>query len=205
MNKYLSKANRDRHFIMLLLWDCMRKWLAEEQNQLEAKEKRKLELAKNHIWEVSEMLLCRLDPEYRNAFAKEIRTHKAEMVRMSRVVEEENVVKMDDLLEIANYSIVACNSLDKTMCMNYKKCKLYKAMMACKIPVCITETDACPYRGESYDKKKKEWKEIWHIDGMERDFKQAVCSNCGQVWTAQTEEQQGTHCPECGGELGEWV
>ena len=182
----------------------MRQWVENEGNQLEAKEKRKLNLSKNHIWEVSEMILCRLDSEYRAQFAKDINNHKAEMVRRSRIVEEETVVKTSDLHEIGFQAKRVCNSLDKAICLRYKTCSLYKAMRAAGIPVSITETDACPYRGESYDKKTKVWTKIREIPGIERTFTQAICMHCETVWTAEVKEQEVKNCPNCLRPLGEW-
>ena len=207
MKEFFNRFNREKHFMVLLLWYDIDRWINDPGCQLKDEEKEALAEAKDLIWETcGEGLLRRLDRQYGEALIRDLDQNMAVVERQSKIRDYHIVCKQESVDRLGDLAIMICNNQSREACIKYKKCNLYQAYVDASVPVCCLETDACPYRGESYNKKTKTWAEVVPIDPIERDYKQAVCQQCGEVWYAEDgmDLELYKRCNSCGGRLGEW-
>lgn len=193
--------------MVLLLWYDIDRWINDPGCQLKDEEKEALAEAKDLIWETcGEGLLRRLDREYSEALIRDLDQNMAVVERQSKIRDYSIVCKQASADVLGNRAITLCNSQDRSVCIKYKKCSTYQALVDAAVPVFCLETDACPYRNESYDKKKKEWTKIGDVLPVDVNYKQAVCQQCGEVWYAEDgmDLELYKRCNTCGGRLGEW-
>jgi len=195
------------------LWYIADEWIRDEGCQLTKGEK---EIAK----EVSEKakLLCeklfkRLDKDYCKKVIRDLETTKLVVQRSTQVYDSINIAKRDSIDYMGMYALIFCNSQDREGCIKYKKCPMYQALADAGVPTCTLETNACPYRSESYCKKTKKWTQVVvDIPEIKLPYKHAVCKQCGSVvyFTLEDIEKYSidlkwyTQCSHCDGELGEW-
>lgn len=204
--EYFSKFNRDKHYVALIFWDILTNWIEDSGSQLTKKEKQKLGYAIKHIWDVSQSIFSRYGQDYTNRMLRDLKEKKIEIVRASTLHKNQIQVDIDTLYDIADMAILACNLQNRESCISFHNCQTYKALFSASVPTCVLKTDACPYRGESYDKKTKAWTSELKLPELHiiRPYRQAVCEQCGETWYTDRIEEQQDICPACGGELGKW-
>lgn len=202
--KFFTRFNRDKQFMMLHLWYVLETWLQDPGCQLTKSEKDDLTKAKDMIWNVAERIFKRLDKDYGKKVVRDLEQSMVVIERASKPQENINVVKRESTDIISEYAILFCNSQLREGCIKYKKCRLYNALQDAGVPTCVLETNACPYRGESYSKKTKKWTPVVEFPEIRPPYRQSICQQCGQLWTATSPEDERDVCPDCGGKLGEW-
>ena len=202
--KFFNRFNRDNHFVMMHLWHVVDKWLKDKGCQLTKTENEDLGKAGKLIDGVSQRLFKRLDKEYSEKVIRDLETTMIVIQRATQNTDEINVVKRASTDYLGEIALVFCNSHLREGCIKYKKCKMYQALSDAGVPVCVLESNACPYRGERYEKKTNTWTKVVEIPEIKLPYKQNFCKSCGKLWTAETEEQERNECPKCGGKLGEW-
>ena len=191
--------------MMLHLWYVIDRWIKDPGCQLTKTEKADMEQATALIWGVAERLFKRLDKEYCRKIVRDLEQTKVVTERDTQIYDEINVVKRKSTDVLGEFAIMICNNQIREACIKFKKCPMYNALVDAGVEKCCLETNACPYRGESYNKKTKTWTQVVEVPEIERNYKQAVCESCGQVWNAEDEEQWTViECPDCGGKLSEW-
>lgn len=202
--KFFNRFNRDMQFRMLHLWNAVDVWLKDPGCQLLEKEKEDLRKGLTIIWDVAQRLFKRLDKDYGRKVVRDLETTVLVTQRNTQKYDEINVVKRDSTDYFGNMAIMFCNSHLREGCIKYKKCPMYKALADAGVPTSVLETNACPYRGESYSKKTGEWTKVIEVPKIGLPYKQNVCPKCGQLWVAYTKAEERDECPDCYTKLGEW-
>lgn len=201
---YFTRFNRDKHFIMLHLWYVLDKWVKDTGCQLTNTELELLKTAGEKIEDVNQRLFKRLDKEYSNKVIRDLETTVLVTARASQMPETLNCVNRKSTDLLGEMVISVCNNYMREGCIKYKKCPFYQALADAGVPTCVTESNACPYRNEKYEKKTKTWTQVVETPKLDRVCKQSLCESCGQVWNAYEKEQEYGFCPKCGNPLGEW-
>ena len=202
--EYFNRFNREKHFMVLLLWYELDKWISDSGSQLKEKEKEELNHAKETIWNVAQGLFNRLDLQYGKSMIRDLEQNMITIERASKIREDHIICSRKSADLIGDMAIMICNNQIREACIKFKKCAMYQALQDAEVPTCCLRTDACPYRGERYSKKTKKWEKIVDVPEIDRDYKQSVCLKCGEVWYAEYEMDLYKHCPKCGGELGDF-
>ena len=191
--------------MMLHLWYVVDEWIKDPGCQLLPGEKQTAAEISEKLRKLGEGLFHRLDKEYGHKVIRDLETTNLVVQRATQVYESINIAKRSSIDYIATYAIFFCNSQNREGCIKFKKCPMYQALADAGVPTCQIETNACPYRGESYRKKTKTWEEVVvDIPEIKLPYKQTVCPDCGQQFYAYEESQQWKFCSECGGKLGKW-
>lgn len=202
--KYFTRFNRDMHFVMLHLWYLIDKWLKDKGCQLLPKEKKDLRSALTIIWDVAERLFKRLDSDYGKKVIRDLETTNLVTQRSTQSHDEICIMSRKNADYLGDMMLMFCNSHLREGCIKYKKCRLYQALADAGVPVGVLETNACPYRNESYSKKTGEWTTLFEVPKIGLPYRQNVCPKCGQLWFAYTEAEAHDECPACHAKLGVW-
>lgn len=202
--KFFNRFNRDMQFMMLHLWNAVDTWLKDPGCQLTKTEKEDLKKAADIIWDVAQSLFKRLDKDYGMKVVRDLETTNIVTQRNTHKYDEISVAKRSSTDYLGDQMLMFCNSHLREGCIKYKKCKLYQAMADVGVPTCVLETNACPYRNESYNKKTKTWTKVVEVPKIGLPYKQNVCPRCGQLWFAYTKAEELDECPDCYTKLGEW-
>lgn len=202
--EYFNRFNREKHFMTLLMWYELDKWTSDPGCQLKTAEKEEIDRAKDMIWNVAQGLFKRLDLQYGKSMIRDLEQNMLVVERSTKIRDDHIICSRQSADLLGDMSIMICNSQIREKCIKFKKCAMYQALQDAEVPTCCLSTDACPYRGERYSRKTKRWTKIVDVPEIERDYKQAVCQKCGEVWYAEYEMDLYKHCPKCGGELSEF-
>lgn len=201
---YFNRFNRDCHFMMLHLWNVIKKWLEDSGCQLTSTERKKLTEAIELIKDVTRSLARRLDAEYGHKVLRDLKSTVVAVQRGTYIDESVSVVKRKSIDYMGEMALLVCNNQAREACIKFKKCKMYQALSDAGVATFGEETNACPYRAENYCKKTDTWTPLVDVPQIEKNYKQAACKQCGQVWNVEDGYKVGHYCPDCGGELGEW-
>lgn len=132
MKQYFNRNDREHHLFMLVAWDYLGEWV-EKATCLTPSEKKRIKTA------------LTLNEDYTKKLIKDAKSTQLRMVDNSnkRDADKELVsVELDDLYELANYSLADCRGC---FMEDYHECEKYKILFKLNIPVLDEETLGCPY------------------------------------------------------------
>ncbi len=140
---YFGKMNRERHFLMLVAWDNMKRW-PDETNALTKLERKYLRMASSLLLKVSDSIVERIGQEYAQTLLKEANGSDLYARRKNQTIESfELAIDREDLWDISSYALAHC---DKCNVCNHEDCPLFQVMQRVGIPVADENPVGCPYK-----------------------------------------------------------
>jgi adenylate cyclase len=145
MKHYLNRNDREHHITILVFWDYINNWL-KKQTALTKEEAKYLKTASTLLRKISDSIILRLDKKFAEQLIREVTTTQLALISIydknTIARSEETTIKLDDLYDLASFSLENCTGCK---CKDFSKCEKYKLFMRLALPVAQTETDGCPY------------------------------------------------------------
>lgn len=148
MNEYLSRKNRNNTLIAYILWDTMKKWADNDQNQLTKEEMKYARMASSYMKKLGDSIVSRVSEVNQDFADRLVKQVNRSTIELTENIDSANrvIVELEPFYKMADFALAAMCRGCKNTC--HKKCELYKALVSMDIPVAntIRQKGECPYQ-----------------------------------------------------------